>query len=99
MFIILVVVIVFEVLIARQMMQYKKITKSAVNRGWAHVHFFARVAVFTAYVFLSMVACALAVIAPKNVIRVMIQATGPFFVFIIFGTSPDLYRSSTSSFA
>jgi hypothetical protein len=60
------------------------------------VHFFARVALFTAYVFLSMVACALAVITPKNIIRVMIQATGPLFVFIIFGTSPDLYRPRAS---
>jgi uncharacterized transporter YbjL len=83
---------VLEVLIARQMMQYRSVTKSAGNRGWTQVHFLVRMVLFTAYIFLGVVASAIAVAAPKNTVRVIMQATGPLIVFIIFGTSPDLYR-------
>lgn len=61
------------------------------------MHFPIRVAFFTTYILLSVIACAIAVIAPKNTIRVMVQATGPLFAFLAFGTSPDLYRARTSS--
>jgi len=94
---ILVLVIFFEVLIAREFIQYRNITKSAVNRRWTQRHFLARVLFFTTYVLLSMVACTFAVIAPKNIIRVIIQATGPLFAFVAFGTSPDLYRTRRRS--
>ena len=57
------------------------------------MHVLARVVFFTIYIVLSMVACAIAVIAPKNTIRVIISATGPLFAFIAFGTSPDFYRT------
>ena len=93
MLVILVGIIVLEVLIARKMMRYRSITGTAVNRGYTQMHFLIRMGFFTAYVFASMVACAFAVIAPKNSIRVMLQATGPLFAFLAFGTSPDLYRA------
>jgi len=89
---ILVVVIFFEILIARQLMQCRNVMKKAENRGWTQMQFLARALFFTTYISLSMVACAFAVIAPKNTIRVIMQATGPLFAFIAFGTSPDLYR-------
>ena len=89
----LVVIIFFEVLIARELMQGRNITKAAVNRRFTQLQFLARVVFFTTYVVLSMVACAIAVVAPKNTVRVIIQATGPVFAFIAFGTTPDLYRT------
>lgn len=96
MLVVLVAIIVFEVLIARQMMQNRNITKEAVNRGWSQKQFLFRAAFFTGYIVLSMIACAFAVIAPKNTIRVMISATAPLFAFLAFGTSPDLYRVGPS---
>ena len=93
MLVILVGIIVLEVLIVRETMQYRSVTKTAVNRCYTKMHFLIRVGFFTVYVFTSMVACAFAVIAPKNSIRVMLQATGPLFAFLAFGTSPDLYRA------
>ena len=77
-------------------MRRRNITKEAVNQGWTQKQFFFRMAFFTGYIVLSIIACAFAVVAPKNTIRVMISATAPLFAFLAFGTSPDLYRAGPS---
>jgi len=94
--VIFLITVTFEILIARTLAQRAKIQQLTSN-WWSASNFFVRIALFTAYLLLSVAACGVEIAQPSSPFRIIINACGPIIVFAVFGTTPALYSFAQSS--
>jgi len=95
--IIFLITLTFEVMTARLLSRRAKIQQ--LNNWWMASGFFLRIALFTAYLVLSVVASGVEIAEPSSPVRIIIQACGPLIVFAVFGSTPALYAFSRPELA
>ncbi|PVF96096.1 hypothetical protein CPB86DRAFT_787385 [Serendipita vermifera] len=88
--------VIFEILIARILHQRTGL-QQIKGTWWEKYGFFTRIALFTAYLLCSVAACGLQIARPSSPVRLIVDAMGPLVVFVVFGSTPALYRRSHPS--
>jgi len=88
----LVLLLVWVFLVARICYKNWRSVRTTRVYGWRSANLFARIAIFTLYIVIGIVACVIAIASPSNRFRILFQASLPTAAFLLFGTRPNLWR-------